>query len=92
MAAPTAEQLSAKLTAAAELAPVAECRVEDESGGCGAKFSILVISDKFEGVALLERHRLCQRVLAEELKGVHACSWKTLTVAQAEARRAAGTL
>lgn len=31
--------------------------VQDESDGCGAKFSVLIVSDKFEGKPLLQRHR-----------------------------------
>jgi hypothetical protein len=31
--------------------------VRDESDGCGAKFSVLIVSDKFEGKPLLQRHR-----------------------------------
>ncbi len=30
----------------------------DVSDGCGAKFEAIIVSDKFEGVALLERHRM----------------------------------
>ena len=33
--------------------------IEDLSDGCGAKFSCLVVSSKFEGKPLLQRHRLC---------------------------------
>jgi len=31
--------------------------VQDESDGCGAKFSVIIVSDKFEGKPLLQRHR-----------------------------------
>lgn len=31
--------------------------VQDESDGCGAKFSVVIVSDKFEGKPLLQRHR-----------------------------------
>ncbi|KDR23769.1 BolA-like protein 2 [Zootermopsis nevadensis] len=31
--------------------------VHDESDGCGAKFSVLIVSEKFEGKPLLQRHR-----------------------------------
>lgn len=31
--------------------------VKDDSDGCGAKFSVLVVSDKFQGKPLLARHR-----------------------------------
>lgn len=32
--------------------------VVDESDGCGGKFNVIVVSDKFEGKPILQRHRL----------------------------------
>lgn len=29
----------------------------DESDGCGGKFNVIVVSEKFEGKPLLQRHR-----------------------------------
>lgn len=80
----TAEQLEAKLRAA--FAPVF-LRVEDESGGCGAKFAVTVASAAFDGVALLARHRTVQDALAEEIKSIHAITIKAWTPAQFEAKR-----
>jgi len=31
--------------------------VQDESDGCGPKFRVVIVSDKFEGKPLLQRHR-----------------------------------
>ncbi|XP_062528877.1 bolA-like protein 2 isoform X2 [Bombyx mori] len=56
--------------------------VTDESDGCGAKFSVLIVSDKFKGKPLLARHRLVNTLLQEELKTIHAFTQKTLTVDQ----------
>ncbi|VVC43887.1 BolA protein [Cinara cedri] len=56
--------------------------VNDDSDGCGAKFSVVVVSDKFIGKTLLQRHRMVNEVLAEELKEIHAFSQKTLTTEQ----------
>ncbi|CAK1552372.1 unnamed protein product [Leptosia nina] len=56
--------------------------VVDDSDGCGAKFSVVVVSDKFQGKPLLARHKLVNSVLQEELKTIHAFSQKTLTVEQ----------
>ncbi|KAF7414155.1 hypothetical protein HZH68_002644 [Vespula germanica] len=56
--------------------------VTDLSDGCGAKFSVVVISDIFEGKPLLQRHRLVNSALEEELKTIHAFSQKTLTSEQ----------
>ena len=43
-------------------------------------FSILIISNNFIGITLLERHRMVKNILKEELKSkIHALSLKTLT-------------
>nr|KAF7434966.1 hypothetical protein H0235_003157 [Vespula pensylvanica] len=61
---------------------VKSSEVTDLSDGCGAKFSVVVISDIFEGKPLLQRHRLVNSALEEELKTIHAFSQKTLTSEQ----------
>lgn len=58
--------------------------IEDISDGCGAKFNAVIVSPKFEGKGLLERHRMVNTILCEELKVIHAFSQKTLTPAQWE--------
>ncbi|KAK9874179.1 hypothetical protein WA026_002531 [Henosepilachna vigintioctopunctata] len=58
--------------------------VKDESDGCGGKFSCIVVADKFEGKPLLQRHRLVNNILIEELKSIHAFSQKTYTPDQWE--------
>ncbi|XP_052739236.1 bolA-like protein 2 [Bicyclus anynana] len=62
--------------------------VRDESDGCGAKFSALVVSDRFEGKPPLARQRLVHAALRDELRAVHAFSQRTLTAAQWRARPA----
>nr|ABK22779.1 unknown [Picea sitchensis]ABK25529.1 unknown [Picea sitchensis] len=56
--------------------------VIDTSGGCGASFSIEVVSAQFEGKKLLERHRMVNSALAEELKEIHALSIKKAVTPQ----------
>ncbi|XP_049766785.1 bolA-like protein 2 [Schistocerca cancellata] len=75
----TEEYIKSKLIKELEASHV---EVHDESDGCGAKFSVLIVSDKFEGKPLLQRHRLVNSVLEEELKTIHAFSQKTLTAKQ----------
>ncbi|XP_046979325.1 bolA-like protein 2 [Schistocerca americana] len=75
----TEEYIKSKLIKELEASHV---EVHDESDGCGAKFSVLIVSDKFEGKPLLQRHRLVNSVLEEELKTIHAFSQKTLTTKQ----------
>lgn len=55
--------------------------IDETSAGCGLKFSTVIVSEKFEGKPLLQRHRLVNACLAEELKTIHAFSMKTLTPA-----------
>ncbi|KAJ6754699.1 BOLA-LIKE PROTEIN-RELATED [Salix purpurea] len=50
--------------------------VIDTSGGCGASFAIEIVSEQFEGKRLLERHRLVNAALEEEMKEIHALSIK----------------
>ncbi|KAM4697360.1 bolA-like protein 2 [Rhinophrynus dorsalis] len=59
--------------------------VEDTSPNhCSTSFKVLVVSPLFEGKPLLQRHRLVNGCLAEELKEIHAFEQKTLTPAQWE--------
>ncbi|XP_043664079.1 bolA-like protein 2 isoform X2 [Vespula pensylvanica] len=75
----TEEYIKNKLTTKLNASHV---EVTDLSDGCGAKFSVVVISDIFEGKPLLQRHRLVNSALEEELKTIHAFSQKTLTSEQ----------
>ncbi|WOL04514.1 protein BOLA2 [Canna indica] len=57
--------------------------VIDTSGGCGASFEVEIVSAEFEGKRLLERHRLVNTALADQMKQIHALSIKkALTPAQ----------
>ena len=47
--------------------------------GTGARFELYIVSEKFEGLALLDRQRMVHELLKEELKGIHAISMKTWT-------------
>ncbi|XP_073041210.1 protein BOLA2 [Primulina eburnea] len=46
----------------------------DISGGCGASFTVEIVSEQFVGKRLLERHRMVNAALAEEMKEIHALS------------------
>ncbi|ESQ40919.1 hypothetical protein EUTSA_v10015138mg [Eutrema salsugineum] len=67
------EQVEASLTS--KLKPV-HLEVIDISGGCGASFEVEVVSEQFEGKRLLERHRMVNAALEEEMKEIHALSIK----------------
>jgi stress-induced morphogen len=73
------EHIRNKLTKELEASHV---EVVDESDGCGGKFSCVVVSEKFRGKPLIQRHRLVNSALQEELKTIHAFSQKTFTPEQ----------
>ncbi len=56
--------------------------VKDTSGGCGQSYEVVVVSREFEGKPLLQKHRLVNSCLVEELKIIHAFSQKTYTPEQ----------
>jgi stress-induced morphogen len=57
--------------------------VEDVSGGCGQHFKITVVSTSFEGIRLLERHRLVHAVIGSaDMAAIHALQLKCFTPEQ----------
>ncbi|XP_038053839.1 bolA-like protein 2 [Patiria miniata] len=75
----SAEGLANKLK---ENLQASHVEMEDVSSGCGAKFNAVIVSDNFNGKPLLQRHRMVNDCLSEELKIIHAFSMKTLTPEQ----------
>jgi acid stress-induced BolA-like protein IbaG/YrbA len=64
--------------------PGAIVQVEDTTGG-GDHFEALVVTDKFDGKSLVERHQLVYSALGEAMRErVHALALKTLTPTQYE--------
>lgn len=82
------EHIEEKLRSSQELGDITHLEVVDMSDGCGAKFQTVIVSSKFEGLPLLQRHRLVNKVLEEELKIIHAFQMKTLTPEQWEKTKA----
>lgn len=66
-----------------------DVEVYDTSGGCGASFEVsLCVSDQFEGKRALERHRLINGALKQELEEIHALSIKKVyTLGEFEAKK-----
>lgn len=62
--------------------------IQDISGGCGASFAALIVSDAFQGKSALQRHRLVNGILKDEIKAIHAWTPKCLTPEQWEKERA----
>lgn len=48
--------------------------VEDQSGGCGQMFQVVIVSPLFREKRLLARHRLVNDSLKDEISKVHAFS------------------
>jgi len=65
--------------------------VVDDSGGCGASFSVLIVSDAFKGVPIMQRQRLVHDALgAKAMTDIHALSIKAVTGEQFDKRLAEG--
>lgn len=76
----TAEYLSDKLKKNLDAEHI---DIEDLSNcGCGMKFDALLVSPKFEGKPILQRQRLVNQILSEEMKHIHAFTMRTWTPAQ----------
>ncbi|XP_064401262.1 DNA-binding transcriptional regulator BolA-like [Halichondria panicea] len=64
-----------------------ESHMHNVPKGSESHFKVVVVSDKFEGVALIKRHRLIMDALGEQLQqGVHALSIQADTPARWESR------
>ncbi|CBZ53287.1 putative BolA-like domain containing protein [Neospora caninum Liverpool] len=49
-------------------------KLEDKSCGCGAAFDCVIVSEAFDGKKLLQRHRMVNEALKDELPSIHAFS------------------
>lgn len=56
--------------------------IVDTSGGCGQSFNAVIVSDAFAGKSLLQRHRLINELLKDEISQMHAFSQKCYTTEQ----------
>ena len=73
---PSAEELKNRITAAF---PGADVEVQDLTGG-GDHFRAEVVSDRFDGLPLIDQHKLVYDVFGAEVGGpIHALSIKTST-------------
>ena len=79
----TPDALSQTLRNAPEL-NASHVDIQDISGGCGASFAALIVSDAFQGKSALQRHRLVNGLLKDEIKAIHAWTPKCLTSEQWE--------
>uniref|UniRef100_V9LKG6 BolA-like 2 n=1 Tax=Callorhinchus milii TaxID=7868 RepID=V9LKG6_CALMI len=90
MAAFTADSIKEKLTKELEAEYVEV--VDTTAIKCSTSFRVLIVSPQFEGKSLLQRHRLVNHCLREEMKEIHAFEQKTLTPEQWEKQGAKYTM
>lgn len=65
--------------------PAARIEVADTTGG-GDHFAMLIVSERFDGMTLVRRHRLVYDALGDLMRAeVHALSLQTLTPAEHDA-------
>ena len=51
--------------------------------GSESHFKLVIVSERFEGLRLVQRHQTVNRILDQELRdGIHALSLQTLTAAE----------
>lgn len=46
--------------------------IEDISGGCGQAYEVIIVSSEFTGKRTLQRHKLVNAALKDEIAAVHA--------------------
>ncbi|KDN37586.1 bola-like protein [Tilletiaria anomala UBC 951] len=70
----------------AKIQGVSAAVVSDVSGGCGQAYDVVIVSEAFEGLTTLKRHRLVNESLKDEIAQMHAFSQKTYTPKQYESQ------
>ncbi|CBY39343.1 unnamed protein product [Oikopleura dioica] len=60
----------------------------DDLGTCGTSYQVIIVSDIFEGKKTLEKHKIVNEALAEQISRLHAFSQKSYTPAQWEKKQA----
>ena len=84
------DSITAKITddlAPLHLEVINESHKHSVPPGSESHFKVVVVSDRFEGQRLVQRHQAVNAILARELKeDIHALSLETLTGAEWAAR------
>lgn len=86
----TPSSLSSALHASPALQPLAHVAIQDISGGCGSSFAAVIVSDAFQGKSSLQRVRMVNGVLKEEIGKIHAWTPRCLTGEQWEKEKDKG--
>lgn len=66
----SAAEITSKLKASEAIRPQ-NVEVTDISSGCGSFFRVEVTAPTFEGISLLQQHRMVNVALADEIKQIH---------------------
>ncbi|KAJ2812976.1 hypothetical protein H4S07_001016 [Coemansia furcata] len=74
-----------RLTGDRELCPVL-VDVKDTGGGCGQMFTVTIVSEAFEKLRPLQRHRRVNEILVNEIKELHAITLLLFSVSQYQAK------
>lgn len=53
--------------------------VTDISAGCGQSFDVVVVTNSFEGKSKLQRNRLVNKILKDDIAQIHAFTCKCYT-------------
>ncbi|CAH2015497.1 unnamed protein product [Acanthoscelides obtectus] len=83
---PVEQSIRKKLTEHLEvshLEVINESYMHNVPKGAETHFKVVVVSDKFDGVPLIKRHRMVNEILKDEIQnGVHALSIEAKTTSQ----------
>jgi len=58
---------------------VEDIEVTDTSAGCGVMYKITVVSEEFEGVSRIQRHKMVHDVLGENMRILHGVTIEAST-------------
>ncbi|GMM28725.1 Bol2 protein [Martiniozyma asiatica (nom. inval.)] len=68
-----------------------EVEVQDMSGGCGQAFAVIIVSNVFTGKNKLQRHRIVNNALKDEIAAIHAFTQKVFTSEEWEGMKKAAS-
>jgi BolA protein len=77
--------IESRLTAALDVAYLEvqnESHMHNVAPGSESHFKVTIVSDQFEGLMLIKRHRRVNKILEQELQQIHALALHTLTPAE----------
>ena len=59
-----------------------ESHMHNVAPGSESHFKVTIVSSQFEGLMLIKRHRLVNKVLEQELQQIHALALHTMTASE----------